>query len=395
MKLWIIAALASLLAGLLTGCAAVTPTGRTPDEHLSFAHLLENRFGPRPTIVTASDLHRLSDQQLKKFKSYLREPSVQAHPMHERVATYLNRITANFAYDEKTQPASVSLEAGSGNCMSLAVLTTALARAADVDIGYQLVNSSPVFQWQGDLVLKGQHLRSVLFRPELENNNYTFFRNGIRVDYFPGPGERYVRKVAEPEYLSMYYNNLAADALGLGDYNRSWWLLQESIRHLPNNVDALNVFALLYRRSGDSAHAERLYKTSIEAHPDAVVLLRNYRALLRSQNRLSEAEEITHTLASLEGVHPVDWLQAGSVAFRNSEYSEAIRYFKKAVELAPYLHEAYLGLAEAYYAMNDTRQTRRQLELALANANKADTRALYEEKLSSLSKLTGTPQPEG
>ena len=315
--------------------------------------------------------------------------------MHERVATYLNRITANFAYDEKTQPASVSLEAGSGNCMSLAVLTTALARAADVDIGYQLVNSSPVFQWQGDLVLKGQHLRSVLFRPELENNNYTFFRNGIRVDYFPGPGERYVRKVAEPEYLSMYYNNLAADALGLGDYNRSWWLLQESIRHLPNNVDALNVFALLYRRSGDTAHAERLYKASINAHPEAVVLLRNYRALLRSQNRLSEAEEITHTLASLEGVHPVDWLQAGSVAFRNSDYSEAIRYFKKAVELAPYLHEAYLGLAQAYHAINDTRETRKQLELALANANKADTRALYEAKLSSLTRLKGAPPPEG
>ena len=279
-----------LLAAVLCGCSTVPPaqhkTSGSDQSADAISALLENRFGGKPTIKGPDRLHRLSDAQLASFKKYLRQPSRLKVPLHERVAEYLGLVTVNFAYDEKTQVASDSLATQSGNCMSLAVLTTALAEAAGVEIGYQLVNSSPVFQWEGDLILKGQHLRSVLFKPTIESNNITFYRSGIRIDYFPGQGERYVRKVNPAEYLSMYYNNLAADALGKADYNLSWWLLQESMSHQPNNVDALNVFALLYRRTGDPTRAEQIYQAGITLYPQAVVLMRNYRTLLRSVNRV-------------------------------------------------------------------------------------------------------------
>jgi len=384
---------AVLVTAALTACSSTPsePATHVDDQIDRIAALLENRFGPRPDIISPEDLHALTPTQVADFNKFLRRPSIQTLEAHEQVAKYLNRVTEAFAYDEKTQPAHESLSTASGNCMSLAVLTTALAELADVEIGYQLVNSSPVFQWEGDLILKGQHLRSVLFRASVEPGTFTLLRSSIRIDYFPGGGSRYVRRVERPEYFSMYYNNLAADALADLDYNRAWWLLQESLQQQPDNLDALNVLALMYRRSGDADHAEKLFKAIIHENPEAVVILRNYRALLRSLDRTAEALEITRQLADLEDAHPVDWLQAGDAEFRDNNYAEAIRYFNKAAELAPYMHEAYLGLAQAYYALDKPRQTRRQLELAIENAHRSSTRSLYQAKLGALAKSNQPP----
>ena len=44
-----------------------------------------------------------------------------------------------------------------------------------------------------------------------------------------------------------------------------------------------------------------------------------------------------------------EWLQRGSIAHENEQYDEAIKYYKKAIELNPNYMEAYLVLGTAYY----------------------------------------------
>lgn len=378
-------AAASLLL-TLSGCIS-TPAQTTADvaEPVDYiTPLLENRFGAKPEIASAAQLHQLTPGQAKAFHKFLDNPATAEQPLIRRVANYLERIGEGFTYDAATQLAQDTLSESSGNCMSLAVLTTALAEEAGVDVHYQLINSNPVFHWEGDLVRKGQHLRSMLLKPELEPSGFAFNRGGIQIDYWPAPSDRYVRNVARPGYLMMYYNNLAANALAIGDYNRAWWLTQESMQQQPHNIDALNVIAILYRRTGDEAHAERLYKAIIRENQNAVVILRNYRSLLRAQNRNAEARKITFKLSRLEGAHPVDWLIAGSEEFHSNNYKEAIRFYKKAIEIAPYMHEAHLGLARSYQALSKPGQTRYHLELAVAKAQRVSTRTLYEAKLASL-----------
>lgn len=369
------------------GCATSPVTETVAPPSLK-SLLVTDRFGARPALPDGEAIHQLSAEQITTLQAYLSRPALRYKPLHRRVADYLDQLTTNFSYDERTLAARDAYALQSGNCMSLAVLTTALAQVAEVDIEYELMNESPVFQWQGDLLLNGQHLRSVLLEPTTESDTMMTIRSGIEIDYFPTGSSRYVRRVSHNEYLSMFYNNLAVQALAEADYGKTYWLLREALSLQPENGDTLNTLALLFRRAGDAKRSEDIYQAALRATPNAVVILRNYRSLLTGQNRMEEAQALSAALLKLEDVSPIDWLRAGTREYATGNYNDAANYFKKALGIAPHLHEANLGLAQTYYAMKDNRNTRQQLELALKNAQRNATRSLYQAKLNALSRAS-------
>ena len=113
-------------------------------------------------------------------------------------------------------------------------------------------------------------------------------------------------------------------------------------------------------------------------------LLRNYRVLLRQQERYDEVEKINETLAQLEDPNPFDWLHAGRDAYNNGEYKDAISFYKKAVEIAPYLHESYAGMARAYFQLGNMSGVERELKNAEKYSNRESTRSMYQAKLVAL-----------
>jgi len=211
-----------------------------------------------------------------------------------------------------------------------------------------------------------------------------FGRPGFQIDYFPNDTERFIGNLSEAEYIAMYYSNLAGAALVIEDHQVAYWLLQKSIELAPDNAGVINTMAVVYLRAGDAVKAEEIYKYGIENLPDKVSLLRNYRILLKKQNRYDEAEEITATLAELDDPSPFDWLSAGEEAYNDGDYKDAISFYKKAVKIAPYLHESYSGLAKVYYQMGNMDATERELKKALEYSYRESIRARYQAKLMAL-----------
>ena len=377
-------ALCIFAAGLLAACASSPPDTFEVQE---FGDLLDSeRFGPRPEIVSPSDIHRLSPEQEHAFLAYLRKPSPPDTRKHERVADYLRTITNNFNYYGETYTASEALARNSGNCLSLAVVTTAMADLAGVNIEYQLVDSAPVFEWRGSIVYKGLHVRSVLYDPDWMPSEamFTIRRPSIRIDYFPNDSDRFVGNLQRQGYIALFYNNLAADAIGDRDYSLAYWLLRESMELAPENANTLNMMAVLHRRIGDEQTAETLYQHGIAHFPNKVSFLRNYQVLLRKQERQEEANKVGRTLAKLDEPNPIEWLQAAEAAYGEGDHRDAISFYRKAVKVAPYLHEAYLGMAKAYYELGNMSSAKRQLKRALEHAKLESTKSLYQAKLMAL-----------
>jgi len=368
----------------LAACGTITGNG---NGGLAPALTLESHlFGERPNVISESAIHELSDEQRFAFQRYMDDPDKAEEPVHRRVFDYLEAVTIDFNYLGETHTASQALESSVGNCLALAILTTALARLADVETGYELVGSFPVFESSGNLITRGLHVRTILYDPAwvAKEGILAFRRPGITVDYFPSDSDRFISNNSDSEYYAMYYRNIAGDAIENQDLTKAYWFLLESLEWSPNNPDALNMLAIVYDRAGDSHKSDEIFRFGIQNSTRQVSLLRNYGIFLRRQGRPMEAEIVEAKLAKLNDPNPFDWIKAGQEAYDDGNFRRAIKFFKNSTKLAPYLHEGHFGLAKTYFRLGNLNVAEEELEQALSTANRASTRSLYEAKLSAL-----------
>jgi Tfp pilus assembly protein PilF len=377
--------MAALLAAL---GACATPVER-PLEAVVPVFGDSARFGARPGILAPEDLHRLTPAQQAHFLAYFNDPSRAGIPAFRRLYAYLETMVQDFQYQGDTLPASEALARQTGNCLSLAMLTTALAQVAGVEIGYQMMEDQPVFEYQGNTVRKGVHVSTILYNPEwlaAERNTMAQFAisKGYRIDYFPSLRGRFVANLDYSEYLALYYSNMASDAILAQDYATAYWYLDEALAQDPDHSASLNMLAVVHRRVGDVATAEAIYRYGISHAKDKLSLLKNYHRLLVNEGRAAEAAQVQAQLDTMDDPSPYHWLQLARESHVAGDWDGAIGYYRRALALGPYMHEAHLGLAQSYYAAGRLRNAERALIDAAELANRASTRTLYEAKLASL-----------
>ena len=379
--------LSSLLALLLQACATEQLPPAVQEEALpDFGD--SRRFGARPVIPTPEQLHRLTPEQEEAFLRYFHHPSRANVSQHQRLYQYLENMVDQFQYQAETLSASEVMSLQAGNCLSLAILTTALAQLVDLDIGYQLMDDQPVFEYQGSVVIKGVHISSIVYNPDYAKVTSAASRlgmsPGMRIDYFPELRGRFLANLDRNGYLALYYDNIASSAITAGDFDTAYWYLREALHYAPGHDASLNMLAIVNRNKGDAATAERIYRYGIARAEDKLSLLKNYQALLEWQGRAAEAEEIGRQLDTMEDPSPLHWLQLARNSQGSGDWQSAIRYYRRVLELAPYMHEVHLGLAQSYYSAGEFRNAEDALSEAISLASRASTRNLYKAKLLTL-----------
>lgn len=356
----------------------------------SITHLRQDAlFGLRPEIVNSQQIHHLTAAQERHYLKYISD--FPETPVHQGIANYLQEFAHyDFSYSNQTQGAAKTLAKRSGNCLSLAVLATALAKLSNVDVSYQLVDSFPVFEVDQDVIFKVEHVRTRLYNPDsaVKDGNAMLMRSNVLIDYFYSGSEKSQGSMGESGYLARYYINLAAEALAAKDYQQAYWLTVESLQQQPSNTDALNNLAIIYDRFGIRAQAELVYRHALGKGDDKVSLLKNYRLLLLRQNRNQEAESIGQKIAALDDESPVPLIRAARLALDQGQFQKSRLLFQRAVDKAPYLHEAYLGLAQLSFQSGRLNLAQTQLKKALELSARPKTQSLYLAKLDALKKLS-------
>lgn len=378
-----------LILTFLVFCSGCTYTRLTETDQEPITFTDHKLFGERPEILSENEIFKLSDKQREDFLYYFNSHNKNDIPPYKLVYNYLQKLVSGFNYQGNTYTAEEALRLSGGNCLSLAIITTALARLAKVDIAYQLVDDLPVFEKKGKLIFKGVHIRSVLYDAKTENDEIKNFlgRPYLKIDYFPSGNERFVRFISEPEYIAMYFRNMAAEAMVEGDYSRAYWLVRTSQQYQLESAAAINMMAVIHYRVNNPARAEQIYEYGIRHADDKLSLLKNYRIMLNQMGRYNKAEEISAEIARLDDPSPFHWMQLARGAYDDGNYSDAIRYYMKVNEIAPYLHEGHFGLAKSYYQTGRYRAAEREMRQAMEHAFKSSTKSLYQAKLMMLSEL--------
>lgn len=301
---------------LLQGCAQVRPLSDVALPALGDV----SRFGPRPDVMTVDALHTLRPAQEAAFLEYFRHPSRAYVAPHQRLYQYLENKVGTYRFTSDTLTASEVLTSKGGNCLSLAILTTALAQLAGIEIRYQLMDDRPVYEYQGSVVIRGVHISAIVVNPQWESVRGTLAAlstsPGMRIDYFPELRGRFLANLDRSGYLALYYDNIASNAIADGNYDTAYWNLLESLRHAPDRGASLNMLAVVNRRKGD--------------------------------------------------------------------FDAAISYYRRVLQLAPYMHEVHLGMAQAYYEAGELRRAENELTAAVDLVSHVSTRNLYKAKLQSL-----------
>mgnify|MGYP001813404297 len=380
------ALLALTATAVLTACAgSPTETAEVELPPPVFEDYAE--FGPPPEMPSRDAIFYLNDQQRRDFLAYFNASRHSEVDPHRRITNYLQRFGKAFNYQGDTFTAETTMATQGGNCMSMAVLTTALANVVDVEVGYQLVDSIPVYELDDDLAFRGQHVRSYLYDPGYVPDGDAFMivrKPGIIVDYFPSGREHFIGNISEDEYVAMFYRNRAATALAEEDYNRTFWYLKESMLYAPEHPDAINTMAVLHRRVGEEQRAEQLYIYGIAIADEKVSLMKNYRNMLRYQGREQEALAIESQLHELEDPSPFQWLSLAREADERGNYALAVRMYDKALELAPYLQDAHLGKVQAQLNQGQLSAAVDSLDTATEYMYEPDQKAMYVAKLTTL-----------
>lgn len=341
------------------------------------------------SLIVEDDVFTLSSSQQEIILSAVEEKRNQGLKLHEALKAVLSTKLSNFTYYGETYSAEMTMKLNAGNCMSLAVLTTAYAKLLAVDFSYREVNTIPVYEKENNLVLSSSHVQTVLYDADfIENpNEFYFNKPGIVIDYFPNANNRVGKTFDEATFLSMYYRNLAADALVDNNLTKAFMFAIKAHNHDKQNIEAINLLAVIHRRAGDDKGAENIYRVGLRIDQSSLALISNYIMLLRKQQRFDEAETYQQRLDVLDDPNPFHWLEQAYIAERSHNINKAIKYYQKALVNAPYLNQAYLGLYNIYLERGDFSKAKVMLKNALEWTYEIEERKQYKYKLYNLAQL--------
>lgn len=379
---------AIVILSMVSGCVSYEKAMQKNEKQFigQFPTIVTEPFGEPQYQYHDDDLFSLKPEQIQQFKKWYNNPAYAKKAGHRRLSEYLEQYTYGFDYRGDTFTASVAMENKAGNCLSLALMTTALARVVGVEVGYQKINATPVFKKNRDVLTLSHHVRTYLYDPtfEAKKGSVTIVRPRLVVDYFPNRYDVAGEAVSEARFIGMYYRNLSVDAMLEGDLNKAFWLAHKALSLSANDAENINLMAIIYRRAGFDDTSEAFYRYGMANAQNNTNLMSNYALLLDNQNRAEDARLIRQKLLDYPDNNPYSWLKLGHEAYQRNMDDMAIRYYNKAMELAPYLDEVYFGLAKSHYRERQYASAARAMKMAAEKSWEQSERELYYAKLAAL-----------
>lgn len=349
-------------------------------------------FKPVTDIPSVEDIFSLpSSVAVDVKRSYDHYVISTKNPLavHEWLASYINANQdggqSDFRYqDNLTQTASETYAQRAGNCMSLVVMTSALADIFNIGTEFQDIAIEPVWDKQGDFYLINGHVNLRLLPAQSVHTVYVS-THAILVDFMPERALRGVDKVQinRQTLTAMFYNNMAAESLVEGDLDRAYALVKAGLKS-GHFSPALNTLAVIYRHKGDEKRAEQVYRYALKFEPDDMTTLFNLAVILGNQGRLEEWAQIHKKLELARIRSPYYYYDMGEQAYEEHQYREALAWYQRAVDKADYRHEFFFGLSRTYWALGDEKRAKQNMEKALALSREAADQHRYQAKLQAM-----------
>jgi Tfp pilus assembly protein PilF len=376
---------------LLGACASVPPQAAPP---ASLWH--DEAFSPVASPVDANQVLEVSDAMRQYLKRELAPLLKQQGPVQGLVTALTQPEWLQLRYDaSKTPTASQAFESRSGNCLSLVILTAALANELGLHVQFQEVVTEEQWSRQAGMYVSSGHVNVTLGRSLGWPRGYDSAPL-LTIDFLPPAQAQTLptKPLTERKVLAMFMNNRAAEAIAQQDLNLAYAWARAAIKQDPGFLSAYNTLAVVYLRHGQAQAAEASLRHLLVMMPTHVQGMSNLVLALRAQGRLVEAEATARALHRRETVAPFEFFNLGMAALQAGDAMTARRWFQKELARDPDYHEFHFALARAELKLGHAEAAQRELELALDNSPQSTTMDLYSAKLAHLRQMRSTSPSE-
>ncbi|MCF6441861.1 hypothetical protein L1077_20705 [Pseudoalteromonas luteoviolacea] len=374
-----------LFMALISGCSS---TKDTPPETIPLVSALfsDDTFEQVLTI-NEQEIFTLPVQEQEKFLDYFNNELIKGVREDKIIFNYLKQRIDLFTYDGATLTATESLERNEGNCISLAILTQAYAKLAQVDTTFIEVGTVPVFKKNNNTILISNHFRTKLLAPKSTSdpNTIEVIRAGTVVDYFPAQDSFFIDNANYNDLVTKFYANRAVDALLEDNFNQSFNMLKQALSYKPYDPELINISAVLHRRSGQESHAMKIYEYAKNYNLTSQNLLANYLFIAKNQNNTELVKQLENLLDET-ALTPFDKIQVAQRSAQKGRFTRAIQELKEVIIETPYLPEPYFELARIYHSKGDIEKTDKLLALAVERSSDPKKRSLFQAKRDAIPK---------
>jgi Tfp pilus assembly protein PilF len=380
-------ALAVALALATAGCA--TPGGEPapPAAPAALPLLHDEAFGPPARPVRAEDVFALDDEMRRYIDHAIARHLRTAGRQQGLLAAMYDRNMLKLEYDGGvTRTAREAFQARSGNCLSLVILTAALADHLSLPVTFQSVEVEDSWSRSRGLLFVSGHVNLVIGGRLLDKGRGFGTNFTMTVDFLAPQDlrRRHVTLISKQRVLAMYFNNRAAETLGSGDLDQAYAYARAALLQDPAFPSAQITLGVVYHQRGLLAQAEAAFRHALRAQPTNTQALADLSAVLVTMGRDAEAQQVKQELARLEDFPPFHFFELGKAAVQRGDLEAGLAFLKRELSRDPDYHEVHFWLAQAYRDMGDNRSARRHLTLAVANSTTRSDHDLYAAKLDRL-----------
>jgi tetratricopeptide (TPR) repeat protein len=380
MKTWLV-----LLLSLLLNACAVTPAG-APAARTD--HLFNDALFAAPSErIDAGDVFAVNADMLYYLQHDMAHELKTKGPKQGLFDALKQEGRLRLAYDTAmTRNAAQTFAARSGNCLSLVIMTAALAKQIGLSVQYQSLAIDETWSRNGNTYFSIGHVNLILEKRELGSRWRYDTRQIMTIDFLPPAdtaGYR-TRVVDEKTIVAMYLNNRAAETLAEDRLDDAYWWAREAVRQDPGFASAYNTLGAVYRRHGNLREAHLVLREALGLDPRNTVVMYNLANVLTELGRTDEARRMNLALAKLEPYPPYHFFELGMAAMRRNDFAAARSWFAKEVARDPGNHEFHYWLGTADWRLGNTAQALRHLGIALENSTTRRDHALYAAKLDRI-----------
>lgn len=373
-----------LLPLLLAACASPLPTG-TPAPVALFN---DSSFAPPSEPVTTKDLFTMTPA----MRDYLRSAQFEGHMRAKGaeqglVDALYSKGELRLEYDSTlTRTAAQTFDAKIGNCLSLVIMTSAFAKALNMQVQYQNVIVDETWSRNAGLYFASSHVNITIGRRVHDFVRGYDPQRELTIDFIPSSEAAKYRtvKVDEPTIIAMYMNNRAAEALATDRPDDAYWWARESVKQFPRYLSAYNTLGVVYQRRGDYAHAETVFREALHREPGNMIVKNNLVPVLAALGKYDESRALAAEIARTEPYPPFHFYDLGMKAIAEGDNQKAKEMFQREVARSPYYDEFHFWLAIAHHRLGEVVPAREQMALAAKTSTTQSARNAYTNKLAIL-----------
>jgi len=352
----------------IAGCAsapAPPPAAQLPWQDQAF------EYDPTSVTVNKQELFRLDPSLLAQVRGADTQQMTVPHRLKYLLAMIFGPDRQRFGYVAgHSTTASETWIQQRGDCLSLTVLTYAVARAANMSVQMQEVRAPALFDRRGRFDVVNQHVNVVFHRA------YRDLRDAeprdVVVDFEPDfASRRPGNPLDESAVLARYYNNVATEFLAKGKRALAYAHFKAAIQADPAYAASYGNLAVLYRDAGLDSEAEQLLHRALALADPADVPLHTLHQLLTEQGRTAEAQRYGRMLQAGRERDPYHWIGLGLRHLDDGELRQAIDALEHARDIASGFDEVHRYLAVAYWRSGDKARAGQELA-ALASLTGED-----------------------